>query len=308
MRRERAWSERSGRDASGAPNGNWAGAAAVPTEADDRPRPKRVQPTFTRNGSLDARLVLLVFGVLLVVCGISVGVSEAFKHDRTTTTTDQPPHRARRGARRDGEGPPGGHRVPAGHGPRAAAVAVARADRSTRACTARRCTVSGSCPDTGPVNRCKADIDLASRSMPMSWSRATAVTSPPSAWPAISSCTTDSGDVTARDLNAISVAATTNAATSTSTSPPSRLRQRQQQLRRRARHRARRRRVPRRRHDRRRRRSVEGVLRNDRALRSIAAHRRRGRRHRPRPRALVRGTSRAGHGGPAETRLTLYEG
>ena len=33
------------------------------------------------------RLVLLVFGVLLVVCGISVGVSEAFKHDRTTTTT-----------------------------------------------------------------------------------------------------------------------------------------------------------------------------------------------------------------------------
>ena len=33
------------------------------------------------------RLVLLVFGVLLVVCGISVGVSEAFKHDRTTTAT-----------------------------------------------------------------------------------------------------------------------------------------------------------------------------------------------------------------------------
>src|SRR3954469_19038533 len=33
------------------------------------------------------RLVLLVFGVLLVVCGVSVGVSEAFKHDRTTTAT-----------------------------------------------------------------------------------------------------------------------------------------------------------------------------------------------------------------------------
>ena len=31
--------------------------------------------------------MLLVFGVLLVVCGFSVGVSEAFKHERTTTTT-----------------------------------------------------------------------------------------------------------------------------------------------------------------------------------------------------------------------------
>ena len=35
------------------------------------------------------RLVLLLTGVLLVVCGVAVGVSEALTHDRTTEDDDR---------------------------------------------------------------------------------------------------------------------------------------------------------------------------------------------------------------------------
>ena len=72
-------------------------------------------------------------------------------------------------------------------------------------------TVSGSCPDTGPVNRCKADIDLA---IPFDADVVVQGDSGDISAERLAGhlkLTTDSGDVSAQDLNAISVAATTNA-------------------------------------------------------------------------------------------------
>ena len=106
------------------------------------------------------RLVLLVFGVLLVVCGISVGVSEAFKHDRTTTTTIN--RHIERVVVRAGTG-----KVHL-EGTESQRVMVReqlqwlwREPTVHTSVHGATLTVSGSCPDTGPVNRCKADIDLA---------------------------------------------------------------------------------------------------------------------------------------------------
>jgi hypothetical protein len=106
------------------------------------------------------RLVLLVSGVLLVVCGVAVGVTEAFTHKRTTTTTIAR-HIERVVVRTDTgnvhlEGTPG-------------ARVMVRQDlqwmwRRPHVAThveGSTLVVSSSCPDSGPVNRCKADIDLA---------------------------------------------------------------------------------------------------------------------------------------------------
>jgi putative adhesin len=106
------------------------------------------------------RLVLLVSGVLLVVCGVAVAVTEAFTHKRTTTTTIGR-HIERVVVRTDTgnvhlEGTPGSRvmvhqdlqwmwRRP---------HVAAHVEGSTL-------VVSSSCPDSGPVNRCKADLDLA---------------------------------------------------------------------------------------------------------------------------------------------------
>jgi hypothetical protein len=156
------------------------------------------------------RLVLLVFGVLLVVCGISVGVSEAFKHDRTTTATVN--RHIERVVVRAGTG-----KVHL-EGTESQRVMVREqlqwlwrkpvVHTSVHGATL---TVSGSCPDTGPVNRCKADIDLA---IPFDADVVVQGDSGDISAERLAGhlkLTTDSGDVTARDLNAISVAATTNA-------------------------------------------------------------------------------------------------
>jgi hypothetical protein len=156
------------------------------------------------------RLVLLVFGVLLVVCGLSVGVSEAFKHERTTTTTIN--RHIDRVVVRAGTG-----KVHL-EGTESQRVMVREqlqwlwrkptVHTSLRGATL---TVSGSCPDTGPVNRCKADIDLA---IPFDADVVVQGDSGDISAERLAGhlkLTTDSGDVTARDLNAISVSATTDA-------------------------------------------------------------------------------------------------
>ena len=156
------------------------------------------------------RLVLLVFGVLLVVCGFSVGVSEAFKHERTTTRTID--RHIERVVVRAGTG-----KVHL-EGTESRRVMVREqlqwlwreptVHTSLRGATL---TVSGSCPDTGPVNRCKADIDLA---IPFDADVVVQGDSGDISAERLAGhlkLTTDSGDVTAHDLNAISVAATTNA-------------------------------------------------------------------------------------------------
>ena len=153
---------------------------------------------------------MLVFGVLLVVCGISVGVSEAFKHDRTTTATID--RHIERVVVRAGTG-----KVHL-EGSESQRVMVREqlqwlwrrpvVHTSVRGATL---VVSGSCPDTGPVNRCKADIDLA---IPFDADVVVQGDSGDISAERLAGhlkLTTDSGDVRAQDLNAISVAATTNA-------------------------------------------------------------------------------------------------
>jgi hypothetical protein len=104
--------------------------------------------------------VLLVSGVLLVVCGVAVGVSEALTHDRTTTATVRR-HIERVIVHADTgnvhlEGTEGS-RVMVREQQRwmwSRPRVVTHVDGSTL-------TVSGSCSDSGPLNRCKADLDLA---------------------------------------------------------------------------------------------------------------------------------------------------
>ena len=176
------------------------------------------------------RLVLLVFGVLLVVCGVSVGVSEAFKHDRTTVTTID--RHIERVVIRAGTG-----KVHL-EGTESRRVMVReqlqwlwRKPIVRASLHGATLTVSGSCPDTGPVNRCKADLDLA---IPFDADIVVQGDSGDISAERLAGhlrLTTDSGDVRGRELNPISVGATTNAGDVT----------------------------------------VHGILRNDRALRSISA-------------------------------------
>ena len=210
--------------------------------------PKHVQFTITGDGSLDAKARAARLrrpARRLRRLGRRQRGLQARPHDHDD---DRAPHRARRRARRHGEGPPRGHRVPARHGPRAAAVAVARAGRAHE-----RARLDADGERLVPGHRARSTAarptsTSRSRSTPTSWSRATAATSPPSAWPAISSSPPTAATSRARDLNAISVAATTNAGdvdvafTTQPVSVSANI-----ELRRRARHRARRRRVPRRR-------------------------------------------------------------
>jgi hypothetical protein len=156
------------------------------------------------------RLVLLVFGVLLVVCGVSVGVSEAFKHERLTTTTID--RHIERVVVRAGTGKvhlegTQGRRVMV----REQLQWLWRQPTVHTSLRGATLTVSGSCPDTGPVNRCKADLDLA---IPFDADVVVQGDSGNISAERLAGhlkLTTDSGDVTASDLNAISIAATTNA-------------------------------------------------------------------------------------------------
>jgi hypothetical protein len=106
------------------------------------------------------RLVLLVSGVLLVVCGIAVGVTEALTNQRTTTTTIAR-HIERVVVRTDTGN------VHLEGTPRARVMVrqelqwMWRRPHVATRVEGSTLVVSGSCPDSGPVNRCKADVDLA---------------------------------------------------------------------------------------------------------------------------------------------------
>ena len=156
------------------------------------------------------RLVLLVSGALFIVCGFAVGVSEAFKHDRTTTVTIS--RHIERVVVRAGTG----------HvhleGTEAPRVMVReqlqwlwRRPHVRTALHGSTLAVSASCPDTGPVNRCKADLDLA---IPFDADVVVQGDSGDISAQRLAGhlqLTTNSGDVSGTDLNPISVRANTEA-------------------------------------------------------------------------------------------------
>jgi hypothetical protein len=161
-------------------------------------------------GLSTARLVMLVSGALLVVCGVAVGVSEAFKHDRTTTETIS--RHIERVVVRAGTG----------HvhleGTEAPRVMVReqmqwlwRRPHVRTALHGSTLAVSATCPDSGPVNRCKADLDLA---IPFDADVVVQGDSGDISAQRLAGhlqMTTNSGDVKGTDLNPISVRANTEA-------------------------------------------------------------------------------------------------
>jgi hypothetical protein len=156
------------------------------------------------------KLVLLVAGVLFVVCGFAVGVSEAFKHDRTTTTTIN--RHIERVVVRAGTGNvhlegTAGSRVMV----REKIQWLWRRPHVRTRLSGATLFVSAQCPDTGPVNRCKADLDLA---IPFDADVVVRGDSGDISAERLAGhlrLTTDSGDVSGHDLNPISVRATTDA-------------------------------------------------------------------------------------------------
>jgi hypothetical protein len=156
------------------------------------------------------RLVLLLSGALLVVCGVAVGASEALTHERTTDTTIAR-HIDRVVVRAD-----------TGHvnlqGAEGARVMVRERLRwmwskprvSTRV-DGSTLTVSATCPGASTLNRCKADLDLA---IPFDADVVVRGDSGDISAERLAGhlqLTTDSGDVAGRHLNPISVKATTDA-------------------------------------------------------------------------------------------------
>lgn len=156
------------------------------------------------------RLVLLVGGVLLVVCGVALGVSEVLTHSRTQTEVVA--RHIERVVVRAGTG--NVHL----EGTESARVMVREDLRwmwneprvSTRV-NGSTITVSASCPESGALNRCKADLDLA-----IPFDADVVVTGDSGDITADRlaghvDLRTDSGDVRADRLNPISVRARTNA-------------------------------------------------------------------------------------------------
>lgn len=156
------------------------------------------------------RLVLLVSGVLLVVCGVAVGVSEALTNERTTNTSIAR-HIERVVVLTD-----------TGHvnlvGSEGARVMVRqklrwiwRKPRVFTHVDGTTLTVSAQCPGSSTLNRCKADLDLA---IPFDADVVVRGDSGDIAAERLAGhldLTTDSGDVAGRDLNPTVVTATTDA-------------------------------------------------------------------------------------------------
>jgi DUF4097 and DUF4098 domain-containing protein YvlB len=154
------------------------------------------------------KLVLVVLAVLLAVCAAALGMSQALKHERTTTATiDRHVERVIVHANA-GEV----HLV----GTDSNRVSV-REDlrwlwrRPAVHIRAQRATleVSGSCPDTSALNRCKADLHLA---VPFD-ADVTVVNDAGDVdverLAGHLELNTDTGDVTGRDLNPVAVLAKT---------------------------------------------------------------------------------------------------
>lgn len=156
------------------------------------------------------RLVLLLTGVLLVVCGVAVGLSEALTHERTTTAT------VARHIERVVVSADTGHVNLSGS--KGSRVMVRQKLRwlwrkpsvSTRV-EGSTLTVSAQCPGSSTLNRCKADLDLA---IPFDADVVVRGDSGDISAERLAGhleLTTDSGDVAGRDLNPTIVKATTNA-------------------------------------------------------------------------------------------------
>jgi Toastrack DUF4097 len=156
------------------------------------------------------RLVLLLTGVLLVVCGVAVGLSEALTHERTTTAT------VARHIERVVVSADTGHVNLSGS--KGARVMVRqklrwlwRKPRVSTRVEGSTLTVSAQCPGSSTLNRCKADLDLA---IPFDADVVVRGDSGDISAERLAGhleLTTDSGDVAGRDLNPTIVKATTNA-------------------------------------------------------------------------------------------------
>jgi hypothetical protein len=156
------------------------------------------------------RLVLLVSGVLLVVCGVAVGVSEALTHDRTTLATVRR-HIERVIVHAD----TGNVHLEGTESPRVMVREQLRwmwsRPRVVTSVDGSTLTVSGSCPDSGPLNRCKADLDLA---IPFDADVIVQGDSGDITAERLAGhieLRTDSGNLSGRELNPISVSAITDA-------------------------------------------------------------------------------------------------
>jgi Putative adhesin len=156
------------------------------------------------------RLVLLIAGVLLVVCGVAVGVSEALTNERTTNATIAQ-HIERVVVRAE----TGSVDV---HGTQSARVMVRgelrwmwRKPHLWTRVSGSTLFVSAECPTTAALNRCKADLDLA---IPFDADVVVRGDSGDISAERLAghlSLTTDSGDIEGRDLNPSTVTATTDA-------------------------------------------------------------------------------------------------
>lgn len=156
------------------------------------------------------RLVLLLTGVLLVVCGVAVGLSEALTHERTTTATV-----ARHIDRVVVSADTGHVNLSGSEGSRVMVREKLRwlwrkPSVSTRV-EGSTLTVSAQCPGSSTLNRCRADLDLA---IPFDADVVVRGDSGDISAERLAGhleLTTDSGDVAGRDLNPTTVKATTNA-------------------------------------------------------------------------------------------------
>ena len=105
------------------------------------------------------RLVLLVGLALIATCALAVGISEAFKHQRQTTTTI-----ARHMDRVVVDSDSGGVSLHGVEGDRVVVQGDAtwlwRAPRVRLVVSGATLHVQATCPRTGPANRCRADLDL----------------------------------------------------------------------------------------------------------------------------------------------------
>jgi DUF4097 and DUF4098 domain-containing protein YvlB len=156
------------------------------------------------------RLVLLLTGVLLVVCGVAVGASEVLTHERTTTTTIAR-HIERVVVRADT-----GHvNLSGSEGSRVVVRSQLRwmwsRPRVATRVEGSTLRVSADCPGSSTLNRCKADLDLA---IPFDADVVVQGDSGDILADRLAGhldLTTDSGDVAGRDLNPTVLSATTDA-------------------------------------------------------------------------------------------------
>jgi DUF4097 and DUF4098 domain-containing protein YvlB len=156
------------------------------------------------------KLFAFVALVLAGVCGVAVGASEAFKHDTTQTATI-----ARHIERVVVHADAGDVHLMGTDAPRVTVREqlqwLMSRPRVRMALRRGTLTVSGSCPNSGPVNRCKADLLLAIPFDAKVIVRSNSGDVIADRLAGHLELSTDTGDVVGRDLNPAVARATTNA-------------------------------------------------------------------------------------------------